>query len=225
VINLEKSNIKHTRSRRINNFKKPKTKQKIYYKSVDGSDYGSKYFDEELALLYGYFSDDLDFETTYEYINIPASIGKFWVRHNCIKCNYYQWETTYQNFFYQNARCPVCCLSKAEIEIRNYLILNNIDFKTQFEFKDLLSRRGNPLKFDFAIFNNGELFYLIEYDGEFHYLDIVGKNNLEEQKYRDNLKNSYCKRNNILLIRIPYWEKEKIEEILSKNRKKYDKKI
>ena len=31
---------------------------------------------------------------------------------------------------------------------------------------------------------------------------------------RDDIKNVYCIENNIKLIRIPYWEKENLEEII-----------
>ena len=35
-------------------------------------------------------------------------------------------------------------------------------------------------------------------------------------KIRDTIKTEYCKKNNIKLIRIPYWEINNIEEILNK---------
>ena len=35
------------------------------------------------------------------------------------------------------------------------------------------------------------------------------------RKYLDDIKTKYCKDNNIELIRIPYWEKDNIEEILN----------
>lgn len=37
------------------------------------------------------------------------------------------------------------------------------------------------------------------------------------QKIRDEIKNKYCKQNNINLLRIPYWEFDNIENILTKN--------
>ena len=56
---------------------------------------------------------------------------------------------------------------------------------------------------------------LLEADGEQHYTPeyYVTFNNEEErlEKFKkrqklDNIKNQYCKDNNIKLIRIPYWE-------------------
>ena len=35
----------------------------------------------------------------------------------------------------------------------------------------------------------------------------------------DNIKNQYCKDNNIKLVRIPYWEFDNIENILEKELK------
>jgi len=62
---------------------------------------------------------------------------------------------------------------------------------------------------------------LIEYDGEFHYKPArysKDKNKmlvkLKYQQENDNIKNIYCKNNNIPLLRIPYWEFKNIETIL-----------
>ena len=73
----------------------------------------------------------------------------------------------------------------------------------------MLSENGVPLKFDFAIFNNqNKLKYLIEYDGtqHFEYTDSGWntKNHFEYTQKHDELKNNYCKSNNIPLIRIKY---------------------
>ena len=40
--------------------------------------------------------------------------------------------------------------------------------------------------------------------------------NFENTKKKDVIKTKYCLDNSIKLIRIPYWEKDKIEEILQK---------
>lgn len=63
---------------------------------------------------------------------------------------------------------------------------------------------------------------LIEYDGEQHYMPVnFGKWDDEElQKHfeitqvHDKIKNDYCDKHNINLLRIPYWEKQNIEEII-----------
>ena len=38
----------------------------------------------------------------------------------------------------------------------------------------------------------------------------------DEIKMRDNIKNDFCEKNNIKLIRIPYWDINNIEKILEK---------
>ena len=69
------------------------------------------------------------------------------------------------------------------------------------------------LKFDFYI---PSLNVCIEYDGEQHFEIAFGKGEegLKDRKRKDEIKNNYCKFNNINLIRIPYWEFENIENII-----------
>lgn len=111
--------------------------------------------------------------------------------------------------------CQKCCSSKGEIKIRKYLKNKKIKFKREFRFDNC--RNKQPLPFDFAIFYNNELHYLIEYDGVFHYEIVEGmttKEDLKAQQKRDEIKTHFCKENDIKLIRIPYWEFENIEQIL-----------
>ena len=54
-----------------------------------------------------------------------------------------------------------CIHSKGEFQIRNILNLLQINFKTEYIFKELPNRR-----FDFAIFNNDKLILLIEFHGK-----------------------------------------------------------
>ena len=42
-------------------------------------------------------------------------------------------------------------------------------------------------------------------------------NEFKEVQIRDEIKNKYCQLNGIKLIRIPYWEFNNIENILSNN--------
>ena len=61
---------------------------------------------------------------------------------------------------------------------------------------------------------SGNLLYLIEYDGEFHYQDIFKDGSFEILQSHDKYKNDYCKRIDIKLIRIPYWKYDNIKTIL-----------
>lgn len=113
--------------------------------------------------------------------------------------------------------CPQCNESKGEKRIREYLMNKNILFQPQYIFNNLTGVGGGLLKFDFAILDHdGKLNCLIEYDGEFHYCKLFEDDNHESIKIHDKLKNMYCKKNNIKLIRIPYWEYDSIEYILDK---------
>jgi len=91
----------------------------------------------------------------------------------------------------------------------NELIKNNILYKDEKKFKDC--RDKNPLKFDFYIIDVNEI---IEIDGIQH-TQIVeyfgGKGGYEDRIRKDNIKNDYCKRNEIMLTRIPY-ENIKLED-------------
>ena len=88
---------------------------------------------------------------------------------------------------------------------------NNIFFKTQYTFNDL--KKENLLRFDFAIFENENLMYLIEYQGEQHYIPyhFDTQKRFEKRLEYDNAKKEYCKQNHIPLIIIPYTDFDKID--------------
>lgn len=109
--------------------------------------------------------------------------------------------------------CGCLRSSFGEKSIERILKENNILYKKEYTFDDLINENGNKLKFDFAIFENNNLKCLIEYDGEQHYLyktDNFWKDTLKKRQERDIIKNNYCLENNILLYRIPYWEKNNL---------------
>lgn len=100
-----------------------------------------------------------------------------------------------------------CQRSKGESLIKNILSNLQVDYFQEYKFKDLLSNKNYPLRFDFAIFKNNVLKLLIEYQGSQHY-DVCGfSKTVEEQKEtlaRDQQKRNYCKDHNIPLVEIPY---------------------
>lgn len=66
--------------------------------------------------------------------------------------------------------------SLGEKSIEKLLRENNINYKKEYAFQDLVSINNVLLRFDFAIFDeNNEIERLIEYDGEQHYLDKTNK--------------------------------------------------
>lgn len=103
-----------------------------------------------------------------------------------------------------------CRESKGEVIIRNFLEDNNIFFEREKLFNDC--RDIKPLPFDFYLPNYN---LCIEFDGQ-HHFENRGFGNLEVTKRHDEMKNQYCKEHNINLLRIPYWQGSKINEILFK---------
>jgi hypothetical protein len=98
--------------------------------------------------------------------------------------------------------------SKGVMKIRMLLRDNNIEFIEEYTFKDCLSPKGNLLKFDFYLPKQQ---ILIEYDGEQHFTPQsfgdtkhTGEEKLALTQQYDEIKNNWCKENNIKLIRIPY---------------------
>lgn len=109
--------------------------------------------------------------------------------------------------------CGCLRSSFGEQQIEKILKEQNLSYKKEFVFSDLVSGNGVPLRFDFAIFENNQLSYLIEYDGEQHYsnkTDKIWADNFQNRQIRDIVKNQYCLNNNITLYRIPYWEKNNL---------------
>lgn len=143
-----------------------------------------------------------------EYIHCESKIRIF-----CKKCKIYFNQTPHSHL--TGCGCPKCNESKGEKRVARYLKKRGIAFEPQQEFKDL--KHKGYLKFDFYM---TEINILLEYDGEGHYHAIHGstpeekEENLRNQQFRDRLKDEYAKANNIPLLRIPYWDFKRIEEII-----------
>jgi Zn finger protein HypA/HybF involved in hydrogenase expression len=103
--------------------------------------------------------------------------------------------------------CPKCSESKGEQRVRKFLEENNIKYSQEVKLFE-------NYRFDFYL---EELNMVIEYDGKQHYESIVyfgGIKGFLRTQARDKIKTEYCLKNNIKLIRIPYWNFKNIEEIL-----------
>ena len=102
-----------------------------------------------------------------------------------------------------------CLQSQGEFIISKLFQENNINFIKEYKIPELISPKGFPLRFDFAVFENNNLSYLLEFDGRQHYTgpEATWKNthSLEEIQEYDNIKNLYCNLHNIVLKRIPYY--------------------
>ena len=110
------------------------------------------------------------------------------------------------------------CLKNSyrEYLIEQFLKKNNIPYKKEYKFSDLIDKF--PLRFDFAIFdNNNNLLGLIEHQGEQYFNKNVNWHT-ETLEQHDKMKKEYCIKNNIQLFEILYNEnlEEKLKEILLK---------
>ena len=125
------------------------------------------------------------------------------------------WQTPYNHL--SGFGCSFCVKSKGIIEIIKQLKDFNINIITEYRFENCKDK--NSLPFDIYLPNYN---ICIEYDGEQHFEPIrfngisleKAKEIFERTKKHDTIKNNYCKENNIQLIRIPYWNKNLIKEIL-----------
>jgi hypothetical protein len=113
--------------------------------------------------------------------------------------------------------------SSGERIVEDILKSLNVKYQKQYTFSDCIDKQR--LKFDFAIIKNGKVDCLIEYDGKQHFEPIKYFGGLEEYQdrvHKDNIKNEYCKKNNIPLYRFAYAEsrndiENKIINIVNRN--------
>lgn len=165
-----------------------------------------------------------EFERELKDVNASIQIiGKYKntvspIKCKCLICSH-EWEGRPNNLL-RGVGCPACYSSIGENKIQIYLKDNNISYKTQYTFSDCKAKK--KLRFDFYIPSQN---LAIEFDGIQHY-EIVdwGYHDMEKAKEvfdgvkeRDKIKNDYCKNHNIGLLRIPYWDIDNINRILSEN--------
>lgn len=105
----------------------------------------------------------------------------------------------------KTSSCGCLGCSKGEFYIAKLLNERNIFFEKEKTFNSCRFPDTNKLaRFDFYVDNK----YLIEYDGEQHFIyrnkGWNNKENFIKTQERDIYKNQWCKDNNIPIIRIPY---------------------
>lgn len=120
------------------------------------------------------------------------------------------YRTTYIYYLQKDGKCKKCAnsLSSYESVVKKFLCDNNINFVSEYTFKNC--RDKNVLPFDFYL---PEYKIAIEVDGEGHYypchfnqINIKKAQNAFFITKRHNLiKNIYCMENDIYLLRLPYW--------------------
>nr|DAX15726.1 MAG TPA: restriction enzyme [Caudoviricetes sp.] len=109
--------------------------------------------------------------------------------------------------------CTKCCGSTSEEIIKQFLVLNKIEYIRQYRLP-MFKTRGLKLRYDFYL---PKLNLLIEFDGIQHFVPIEAWGGLEYFKTvqtRDELKNKFAKIYDIPLLRISYKNKDNIEKLL-----------
>lgn len=101
--------------------------------------------------------------------------------------------------------------SKGEFQISKIIENNNIFFEREKTFENCINPKTNTkLRFDFYL---PDYNCCIEYDGIQHFQETTWRHeSLKDVQYRDSIKNNYCKDHNIKLIRIPYWDFDKLDD-------------
>lgn len=126
----------------------------------------------------------------------------------CHNCNNIHYVNSHSFANKETQSCGCTNMSHGEIKIQQILKENHIPFEIEKSFPTCKNPKTNfPLYFDFYIDNK----YIIEYDGIQHFKKIENWDNLKATQYRDNIKNEWCKKNKIPLIRIPYTHYDKLE--------------
>lgn len=124
----------------------------------------------------------------------------------------------------QGHGCPICKQSKGERKIGETLSKLHIAYEREYTLDDCRNSRALP--FDFAVLNvDSSIGCFIEYDGAQHFRAVEffgGEKGFRYRRQNDAIKTQYCADNGIPLIRIPYWEFDNIDEILTKELRKLD---
>lgn len=155
--------------------------------------------------VYDLVRDEYTLLTKYELNNKKVEI-----KHN--ECGY-EYEVK-PNDFLNGRRCPSCRDSKGEKSIARVLMSLGYEFERQYKIDEC--KHIKPLPFDFCVFGkSGNLLALIEFQGEQHYRPIEcfgGKERFEKQIKYDAIKDEYCRKKGINLIKIPYYDADIVEE-------------
>ena len=140
---------------------------------------------------------------------IPVRYGKFYN----VELDVYFFSRL-QSVLYNNidGRRELNLYSTGERKIKKILDENDIEYKREYSFHDCINPKTNKrLRFDFYLIQDN---ILIEFNGEQHYKSTGGWNSKEafkERAIRDAIKNKYTIDNGITLIRIPYWDLDKLD--------------
>lgn len=183
-----------------------------------------KYYEKKLSLkvhdTLEVIGPDSDKETIIEHKNrITIRLSKTY-RCRCHLCGreslfkYEDFEINNDEYgvmafdgYYSNAKCD--CHPTSSFQWRTIKILNdnNIEYRAEVSFDDLVGTGGKYLlRYDFGIYESGELKVLVECQGKQHYVPSkeFGISKFPAQQKNDDIKRQYAKKHGLKLIEIPY---------------------
>jgi uncharacterized protein with PIN domain len=150
-----------------------------------------------------------EYEVNGEYQNAKTPIS---IEHKL--CGFV-FDITPDDFINKGMRCPKCCGRGKSVGVQLILDIlkkQNIHYKTEYTFPDC--RNINVLRFDIAIFDHNLKFKgLIEYDGKQHFMPITifgGVKRFLITLRNDLIKNEYCKKNDLPLLRVTCFDSIKV---------------
>lgn len=123
-----------------------------------------------------------------------------------------------------NISCGCKAPSRGETTIAALLKKYQVSYQTQYTFPNFTFKetKGVP-RFDFALFSEEKLVFLLEYNGVQHYKQVeYFKEPISKIQSRDNQKIVFCQDNNIPLEIIPYTEFDNLEAIICGLLKEYN---
>ncbi|WP_238948847.1 hypothetical protein [Clostridium sp. YIM B02569] len=138
------------------------------------------------------------------------------------ECPIHDVQEVYWTNLVKRKGCPVCNEhnkqnSKGMLKVEKWLKIHDIVFKKEYKFDGCKDKRKLP--FDYYLPHKD---ICIEFDGRQHFEKAYfggideekAKDSLKYTKRHDEIKNKFCRENNIKLIRIPYFKIDDINNIL-----------
>lgn len=103
-------------------------------------------------------------------------------------------------------------MSSGELRIAEFLKDNGVRFIREYYMKTLYNSQSKRLLFfDFFLPDYNAV---IEFDGQQHFKPIYGAEKLRCTRHNDSIKNWFCQRQGIKILRIPYYNGSLIEKII-----------
>lgn len=153
--------------------------------------------------------DKITHSEEFKILQFKNATEKALVRHSCG----FIFERRIPNFKVSRG-CPKCDRKRSLLEkqVESYLIENNFNYSPQKRFPDCNNGKSS---FDFCLYSSSEEIILIEVQGQQRYQEVeVFPEDLFIIQHRDKIKEDYCLANGICLIRIPYWDIDKIPQYI-----------